>query len=121
MSCLGNILWMIFGGFVQALGWLLAGLLWCISIVGIPFGLQCFKMASLQLAPFGKKIESDPTVRITGTIGNIIWLLTCGWELALGNLLAALIFAISIIGIPFAKQSMKLAALSLAPFGKRII
>ena len=119
MSCLGNILWFIFGGFFNSLGWLFFGAIWCITIVGIPVGLQCFKMASLQFAPFGKEIVTvnDGAGRF---VLNIIWLITCGWELALANLLSAACLAITIVGIPFAVQALKLAKLSLMPFGKEI-
>ncbi|WP_042351902.1 YccF domain-containing protein [Bacillus massiliigorillae] len=119
MSCLGNILWFIFGGFFNALGWLLIGGLWCITIVGIPVGLQCFKMAKLQLAPFGKDI-----VTVNNGFGslllNILWIVFGGLALAIANLVSALLLAITIIGIPFALQSLKMAQLSLMPFGKEV-
>ena len=119
MSLLGNIIWIIFGGFFEALGWLIAGIFWSITIIGIPYGKQCFKMAKLQLAPFGKEVEDNGTTAL-GFIANLIWLILFGWELALINLISALFFTITIIGIPFAKQNLKLAKLSLMPFGKRI-
>ena len=89
MSCLGNIIWFIFGGFFGALGWLFVGILWCISIIGIPVGLQCFKMAKLQLAPFGKDVV---TVSDSGgnLILNILWLIFGGLELCIANLISAL-------------------------------
>lgn len=121
MSCLGNIVWMIFGGFVAAIGWCLSGLLLCVTIIGIPFGVQCFKMAGLQLAPFGKEVVYDNQMGCGSTVGNLIWILVCGWELALSNLISALLFAITIVGLPFAKQSLKLAQLSLFPFGCHIV
>ena len=120
MSLLGNLLWILFGGLVSSIGWFLSGLLCCLSIVGIPFGLQCFKMAELQLAPFGKKVVRSKS-GLCSTLGNIIWIIFLGWELALSNLISALLFAITIIGIPFAKQSLKLAKLSLSPFGKEVV
>lgn len=120
MSCLGNILWFIFGGFWNALIWCLVGVLWCITIIGIPLGLQCFKLARLQLAPFGKEVV---TVNQGGGtfILNIIWLIFGGLELALANLISAFFLAITIVGIPFALQALKLAGLSLMPFGKEVI
>lgn len=121
MSCLGNLLWIIFGGFLAALGWFLAGLLLCITIVGIPFGRQCFKMARLQLAPFGKDIVQSRPVGVFQILGNIIWILVCGWEICLANLVSALLFAITIVGIPFALQNLKMARLALWPFGAEII
>lgn len=120
MSCLGNFIWIVFGGFLAAIGWFLAGLLLCITVVGIPFGRQCFKMARLQLAPFGKDIVQSYPVGFMQIIGNIIWILVCGWELALANLISALLFAVTIVGIPFALQSLKMARLALWPFGAHI-
>ncbi len=119
MSLIGNIIWIIFGGFFEAFAWFFAGILWCISIIGIPVGKQCFKMARLQLAPFGKEVVDNGTGPL-GLIANIIWIIFFGWELALMNIVSALIFTITIIGIPFAKQSLKLARVSFMPFGKKI-
>ena len=119
MSLLGNIIWFIFGGFIEALGWWFAGILWFISIIGIPVGKQCFKLARMQLAPFGKEIVEKKSSSL-GFIANIIWLIFFGWELAVLNLTSAIFFAITIIGLPFAKQSLKLARISLMPFGKEI-
>lgn len=119
MSLIGNIIWIIFGGLIEALGWFLAGILWSITIIGLPYGLQCFKMAKLQLAPFGKRVE-DRGSGALGFIANLIWIIFFGWELALMNLISALIFAVTIIGIPFAKQNLKLAKLSFMPFGKQV-
>ncbi|MBD3108802.1 YccF domain-containing protein [Bacillus sp. AGMB 02131] len=120
MGCLGNIIWFLFGGFVNALGWFIIGLLWCISIIGIPVGLQCFKMAQLQLAPFGREV-----VTVDNGAGNfllnILWLVFGGVALAISNVICAFLFAVTIIGIPFAIQFMKMAKLSLMPFGKEIV
>lgn len=119
MSCLGNILWFIFGGFFNAIGWFFIGVLWCITIIGIPVGKQCFKMAGLQLAPFGKEI-----VTVNDGVGslilNIIWLIFGGLGLAIANLISAVCLAVTIIGIPFAIQALKMAQLSLMPFGKEV-
>ncbi|MDO4535499.1 MAG: YccF domain-containing protein [Clostridium perfringens] len=120
MSCLGNILWFILGGFANALGWLVIGCLWCITIIGIPIGLQCFKMASLQFAPFGKEVVTvnDSPENL---ILNILWLIFGGLALAMANLVSAFCLAITIVGIPFAIQALKMAKLSLMPFGKEIV
>ncbi|MGL4338084.1 MAG: YccF domain-containing protein [Turicibacter sp.] len=119
MSCLGNLLWFIFGGFVQAIIWWFFGCLWCLTIVGIPVGKQCFKLAKLQLAPFGKEVVTVEDG--TGTVLlNLLWLIFGGLEIAIANLISAAFLAITIIGIPFAIQSLKLAGLALMPFGKRI-
>jgi uncharacterized membrane protein YccF (DUF307 family) len=120
VSLIGNIIWIIFGGLAGAIGWCIAGLICCVTIIGIPFGVQCFKIARLQLAPFGRQVV-DGRGSSFGVIGNILWILFIGWELALANVITGIFFAITIIGIPFAKQSFKLATLSLLPFGKEII
>ena len=120
MSCLGNIIWIIVGGFFNALGWLFIGCLWSVTIVGIPIGIQCFKMARLQLAPFGKEIvtKNDSS---TNLLLNILWIIFGGFELCIANLISAFFLCITIIGIPFAMQSLKLAKLSLMPFGKEVV
>jgi len=120
LSLIGNIIWIIFGGLIEAIGWLLGGIILSLTIIGIPFGLQCFKIAKVQLAPFGKEVV---TTNDSGTnlLMNIIWIVFFGWEIAILNLISALIFALTIIGIPFAKQSIKLAKTSLLAFGKKII
>lgn len=119
MGCLGNILWFIFGGFLSAIGWFLVGCVWCITIVGIPIGLQCFKIAGLSLWPFGKEVV--PSSRTGSLILNILWLIFGGLELALNHLLWGLLLSITIIGIPFGQQHFKLAKLALVPFGAEII
>ncbi len=118
MGCLGNILWFIFGGFLSGLGWLLAGCLWCITIVGIPWGMQCFKFASLSFFPFGKEIEYGGGVG--SLLLNIIWLLISGIPLALGSAVMGCVLCITVIGIPFGLQHFKLAKLALMPFGSRV-
>lgn len=119
MKTLGNIIWFIFGGFWGGLGWIAAGLLWSITIIGIPVGLQCFKFAKVSFWPFGKEI-----VYSTGTgsfLLNIVWIIFSGIPLAIGHLLTAILLFISIIGIPFAAQSLKLARLALTPFGAKVM
>lgn len=117
MKILGNILWFIFGGAVASLVWLILGLLMCVTIIGIPFGLQAFKFAKLMLLPFGKEVETQFDKH---PIMNIIWAFSFGSGMALNYLVIAFFTAITIIGIPFAKQWMKLARLSLIPFGATI-
>jgi uncharacterized membrane protein YccF (DUF307 family) len=116
---LGNIIWIVFGGLISAILWFIAGILCCITFVGIPFGIQCFKIASFVLFPFGRDIEVG-RFGLGGLIGNILWIILLGWELCITHLAAGLIFCITIIGIPFGKQHFKLAKLSLIPFGARI-
>lgn len=118
MSVLGNLLWIIFGGLLASLGYLLGGLLFCCTLIGIPFGLQCFRMAGAVLAPFGKQVTRVPSE--SGTLGlilNVFWLILCGWEIALVHLAAALVCGLTIIGIPFALQHLKLIPIALLPFG----
>ena len=115
MRILGNILWIIFGGLISALGWIIAGCLWCITILGIPIGLQCFKLSSISFNPFGKEIRYEGCV--VSFLVNILWFLFSGFELALGNFLIGCILCVTIIGIPWGKQFFKIAKLALAPFG----
>jgi len=119
MGCLGNAIWILCGGIWQALAWFLAGLLWCITIIGIPIGRQCFKLASLALAPFGKEIRyggGAPSV-----IANIFWIILSGIPLATCALINGALLCITIIGIPFGIQCFKFAKLALMPFGAEII
>jgi uncharacterized membrane protein YccF (DUF307 family) len=119
LKTLGNILWFIFGGFIGGLVWILVGLLWCITIIGIPVGKQCFKFASLSFWPFGKDIVySDNMFSI---IINVIWILLFGWEMALGYLVVGCIWCVTIIGIPFGLQFFKLAKLAIMPLGADIV
>lgn len=119
LSCLGNVIWLVFGGIFGALSWCVAGCLWCVTIVGIPIGLQCFKFAGLSLAPFGKEvIYGGGSVSL---ILNVIWLIISGIPLALGHFISAVLLTLTIIGYPFAVQSLKLAKLALMPFGAQVI
>lgn len=121
MNFLGNLLWLVFGGLWAALGYVVGGLILCITVVGIPFGLQCFKIAGLVLWPFGKRVVNKPGGGgCLSLICNIIWIFCGGLYTALVHLLFALLLAITVIGIPFAIQHMKLVEISLMPFGKDI-
>lgn len=119
MGCLGNVLWFVFGGFWQGLGWSLAGVLWCVTIIGIPTGRQCFKFASLSFMPFGKQVVYGGGA--ASVLMNILWLIVTGLPMALGLALNGLLFCITIVGIPFGMQCFKLAKLALMPFGATII
>lgn len=119
MKILGNILWIIFGGFISALLWALAGLGLCITIVGIPFGIQCFRIASFVLLPFGKEIEPG-NFGVWGLVANILWIVFLGWELFMAHIITAGTLCLTIIGIPFGIQHFKLALLSFVPFGAKI-
>ena len=119
MSFLGNILWLILGGFLAGCGYIIAGLLLCLTIIGIPFGLMAIRIGFATFAPFGKRIVERPNANSTlRVIFNIIWIILFGWEIALAHLGSAVICAVTIIGIPFAVQHIKLVPLSLLPFGR---
>ncbi len=117
MNLIGNLIWFILGGFIAALLWFIAGLIACLTIIGIPLGLQFFKFAKLILFPFGKDVRSNFSKH---PIANVFWAIFVGWEMALSYLVFALILAITVIGIPFAIQWVKLTQLALFPFGARI-
>jgi len=119
MSFIGNILWLLFGGIILALLWAIAGLLVCLTIIGIPFGLQCFKFAGFALWPFGRQVVIGE-LGVGSLIGNILWILLLGWELCISHLVIGALFCITIIGIPFGLQHFKLAMLAILPFGARI-
>ena len=122
MSFLGNIIWLLFGGIIIFLEYMISGLLLCISIIGIPFGLQCFKLGMLALWPFGRVIQESSPIKggCLYIIFNVIWIFIGGIWIALTHLLFGLLLFITIIGIPFAMQHFKLAGLALTPFGKKI-
>lgn len=119
MSVIGNIIWLIFGGLLAGLGYILGGLVLCLTIVGIPFGIQSIKLGVATFAPFGKEVvERENANRPLRVLFNIVWLLLFGWEIAMAHLFAALVLAVTIIGLPFAKQHIKLIPLALFPFGR---
>ncbi|EKX47852.1 hypothetical protein GUITHDRAFT_69189 [Guillardia theta CCMP2712] len=117
-SWLGNFMWVVFGGLQSAIVWLIAGLLCCITIVGIPCAHQCFKLSGLSLFPFGQSIVYEPAEPCT-FLGNVIWL-PMGILIALVHVFWAFLYTCTIIGIPFAVQHIKLAQLALWPFGAEI-
>ena len=118
MSFLGNIVFFVLGGFLVFLGYVLGGILLCLTIIGIPFGIQCFKLAGGVLAPFGRDVfETEPPGGALSLILNIIWIILPGLELAIMHLLLAAFFALTIVGIPLAVQHMKLVKVALLPFG----
>ena len=119
MRILGNILWIIFGGLFSAIGWWLAGILWCITVVGIPVGIQCFKLSSISLNPFGKEIVDEGGA--VSFLLNILWICISGIELAITNAILGCILCVTIVGIPFGKQFFKIAKLALFPFGTKVV
>jgi uncharacterized membrane protein YccF (DUF307 family) len=121
MKFIGNILWAVFGGFFIRLYYALVGLLFCITIIGIPFGMQLFKMAGLALWPFGHEVTPGPND--TGCLSilmNIIWIVLGGIEIALAHVSLGIAFCITIVGIPFGIQHFKMSIHALVPFGKNI-
>jgi uncharacterized membrane protein YccF (DUF307 family) len=119
MTTLGNILWFVLGGFLIAFGYLMGGVLLCLTIVGIPFGLQAFKLARAVAAPFGTKVvEREGASGCLPVVLNLIWILLPGLELALVHLVLAIVLGITIVGLPFARQHVKLVPLALMPFGR---
>jgi uncharacterized membrane protein YccF (DUF307 family) len=124
-----NVLWFVLGGFVAGLAWILAGIIMAITIVGLPWARACFMLARFSIWPFGYDIVArdgltgvaDIGTGTLGTIGNVIWFVLAGWWLALMHISAAVGLAITVIGIPFAWQHVKLAIASLFPIGKRVV
>lgn len=124
-----NILWFVLGGFLAGLAWFFAGIVMAITIIGLPWARSAFVLANFSLAPFGRDVVSrrDLTGRddlgtgALGTIGNIVWFILCGWWLAIGHIMAAAALGVTIIGIPFAIQHVKLAIASLLPVGKTVV
>lgn len=129
MSIIGNLIWFIFGGFIMGLGWWLTGLICAFTVVGIPWAKACFVIGQFAFLPFGKDAVSrqelsgknDIGTGTLGTLGNIIWFIFAGIWLAIGHLLSALFCFVTIIGIPFGLQHLKLAGIALAPIGKTIV
>lgn len=125
MKVLGNVIWVIFGGWFVALEWLLFGLLNCITIIGIPSGVQAFKLSKLAFLPFGKKVDRTKNdgqagKKVLAGLLNVIWILLGGIWIALSHAVLGCLFFITIIGIPFGKQHFKLANLAFAPFGATV-
>lgn len=129
VSSLLNILWVVLGGLVMALGWWLAGLICAITVVGLPWARSCFVIGRFSLWPFGHEAvnrrnlqgREDLGTGSLGLIGNVLWFLVAGWWLAIGHLSSALACFVTIIGIPFGIQHMKLALIALAPVGMTVV
>ncbi len=129
MSTIGNILWIVLGGIWMTLGWVIAGVVMYLTVIGIPWGRSCFVIAEFTLLPFGR--EAVPRELVTGRddvgtgdagmVGNIVWLLLAGWWLALGHVVTGIGTCLTVIGIPFGIQHFKLAGISLMPIGKTIV
>lgn len=125
LKLLLNLLWIVFGGgFVIAIEYALAGLVLCLTVIGIPFGVQCFKLAGVGLLPFGKEFVASPTggpgTGVLGVVFNVLWFLLAGLWIFLTHVALGLYLAVTVIGIPFAVQHFKLAFLALWPFGREL-
>lgn len=119
LSFLGNILWLIFGGLLSGLGYILGGMVMCLTIIGIPFGIQSMKLGVATFAPFGRElVEREDANGCLRLFFNVLWLVLFGWEIALVHLIHAALLAITIIGLPFAWQHVKLVPMSLLPLGR---
>lgn len=121
LTFLGNVIWFILGGFLIGLGYILGGLLYCLTIIGIPFGIQGFKLGFASFAPFGKQVvETDQANSFLRVVFNILWIILPGLEIAITHLVLGVILCLTIIGIPFGIQHFKLAPLALLPFGRKL-
>jgi uncharacterized membrane protein YccF (DUF307 family) len=116
-----NVIWVLFGGIWLWLLYLVAGVIACVTIIGIPFGLAAFRIGWYALWPFGRTVVDHPAAGVASTVGNVLWLLVFGWWLALGHLTTAIAQALTIIGIPLALGNLKMVPVSLFPLGKRIV
>ena len=129
LSILLNVLWIVFGGLWMAAGWLLAAVIMAITIVGIPWARAAFNIAAYTLLPFGQKAVSraeyagreDVGTGPLGMLGNLVWLVLAGWWLALGHLIAGVLLALTIVGLPLAVGSFKIIPITLVPLGVRVV
>lgn len=121
MSLIGNVIWLIFGGFLAGLGYIIGGLALCITVIGIPLGLKAISFGFTVMTPFGKSVQTtDSGQGCFAMFFNILWLLLFGWEIALVHVVSGIVFGITIIGIPFAKQHFKLVPVALFPFSYKL-
>lgn len=121
MNTLGNIIWLIFGGLLTAIEYFIASLLLILTIIGIPFGLQTLKLATLAIWPFGKEVKTKETANgCLFTLMNLLWIITGGIWICLTHVFFGILLFCTIIGIPFGKQHFKLASIALTPFGKEV-
>lgn len=116
-----NVIWLVLCGFWMALGYVVAGVICCLLIITIPFGLASFRIANYALWPFGRTLVERPGSGAPSVVGNVIWFIFAGWWLALGHLITAIALAITIIGIPLAWANLKLIPVSLVPLGREVV
>jgi uncharacterized membrane protein YccF (DUF307 family) len=121
MRTIGNVLWFVFAGLWLAIGYALSGIGLCLTIIGIPFGIQAFKLAEFTLWPFGRRVVEGPSSGFLSFVFNVVWLVLFGWGMFLTHLASGALLCLTIIGIPFGIQAFKLSILSLWPFGREIV
>ncbi len=122
MNLIANLIWIVLGGLVSAIGYFVGGVVLCCTVVGIPFGLQCFKLAEFMLWPFGRKVVySNSSGGCLQTFANLIWILFGGFWVALAHFIFGLLLCITIIGLPFGRKHFQMIELSMMPFGKKIL
>lgn len=121
MRTLLNVIWLVLSGFWMFLGYLAAGILLCVLIITIPWGIASFRIGLYALWPFGRTVVSKPTAGIGSFLGNVVWVILAGWWLALGNIVTGIAMCLTIIGIPLGLASFKLVPISLVPLGKEIV
>ena len=121
MSALLNVIWLLFGGLWLALGYVVFGVVACLFIVTIPFGVASFRMASYALWPFGRMVVAKPGAGAGSAVANVVWFVVAGVWLAIGHITTAAAQAVTIVGIPLALANLKMLPVTVVPFGKRII
>jgi hypothetical protein len=122
LGTVGNVVWLVCAGIWLMLGYVIAGLLACITIIGIPFGVQAFKLAGYALWPFNRTVVRNERSGVSlSIVGNVIWLIVGGWWLAVAHVMFAFILVITVVGAPLALASLKMAGLALAPFGRKVV
>ncbi|MBA8826724.1 uncharacterized membrane protein YccF (DUF307 family) [Saccharopolyspora lacisalsi] len=121
MRLLLNVVWLVLSGFWMAVGYVVAGLVLCVTVLGIPFGIASFRMANFALWPFGRRLVDEDGAGAFSAIGNVLWVVLAGWWLALGHIFTGVAMCVTIIGIPLGIASFKLVPVSLFPLGKRIV
>jgi uncharacterized membrane protein YccF (DUF307 family) len=121
MRTILNLIWLVLAGFWLAVGYVVAGLICCVLIITIPFGIASFRIAGYALWPFGRTVVDKPGAGAPSVLGNLIWLIVAGWWLALGHLVSGIALCVTIIGIPLGLANFKLIPISLLPLGKEIV
>jgi uncharacterized membrane protein YccF (DUF307 family) len=121
MRFIGNVIWLVLAGFWLAIAYFVAGVIACILIVTIPFGVASFRLAGYVVWPFGRTVVPAADKGVGSTLGNVVWFIVAGWWLAISHIVSAAVLAITIIGLPLALADLKMVPLAIAPFGKRVV